>query len=517
MERKVFLAAILSMLVLLGYNYFIAKVYRLEKPAVSTKESLPQKIPSIIAPQEIKPKSKLPSSISLEHNVLENGDLKLVFTNLGGNLQEVYLKRFQHKFYETSILSLEEFEDLPFQLIVNKEDRLVYVYEDNLRKISKAFFLSNNSLDFELGIQNLSAQPNNFNLKLDYFSLNLHSTQSNFQKNKNFLELSISLPDKILRNNITRVAAKNFLLTQQKFNWLGLRERYFCSIFKPNTGPLGYYTQLIDNESVTVGMPIQILNLAPQTLANFKAKLYFGPQETQLLNSIDKDFGQIVNFGAFDPISKLLLSLLRWLHKFLPNWGLCILGVSLILFFCLYPLTFKSLKSMKAMQVLQPEIERLRKELKDQPQKLNREIMELYKKNKVNPFGGCLPMFLQIPIFFALYQALLRSLDLRGAKFLWIKDLSEPDRLFTFESNLPLLGNEINLLPILMAIIMFFQQRLSSQSSAAVNPEQQKMMTIFFPILFGIMFYHVPSGLVFYWFVYSSLSLIVQWKQTAKV
>ena len=162
---------------------------------------------------------------------------------------------------------------------------------------------------------------------------------------------------------------------------------------------------------------------------------------------------------------------------------------------------------------MQPKVEALRKANKDNPQKMNKEIMELYKEHKVNPLGGCLPLLLQMPIFFALYNALMRSIVLKGAKFLWIKDLSEPDRLWIFPAswpNLPILGNELNILPIIMAIGMFVQQKISSISSGGAAAEQQKIMLILMPIIFGLIFYRMPSGLVLYWFVNSLLMLIFQ-------
>lgn len=168
---------------------------------------------------------------------------------------------------------------------------------------------------------------------------------------------------------------------------------------------------------------------------------------------------------------------------------------------------------MKEMQVLQPKIEALRKAYKDNPQRMNKEIMELYKEHKVNPFGGCLPLLLQMPIFFALYQALMRSIALKGASFLWIKDLSEPDRLFMLPFSIPVLGNEINILPIVMAIGMFAQQKISmSQAATGTSADQQKMMMILMPLMFGLIFYHMPSGLVLYWFVNSALMLFYQFK-----
>ena len=165
---------------------------------------------------------------------------------------------------------------------------------------------------------------------------------------------------------------------------------------------------------------------------------------------------------------------------------------------------------MREMQAIQPKVEELRKQYKDNPQKLNKEIMELYKLHKVNPLGGCLPLLLQMPIFFALYQALMRSIHLRGAPFLWIKDLSSPDRLFVLPTALPFIGSEVNLLPVLMTIGMFIQQKATMATTSSANMEQQKMMMVIFPILFCFIFYHMPSGLVLYWFINSTFMLFFQ-------
>jgi YidC/Oxa1 family membrane protein insertase len=201
---------------------------------------------------------------------------------------------------------------------------------------------------------------------------------------------------------------------------------------------------------------------------------------------------------------------LQFLFKLTHNWGWAIVLLSLAIYLVLFPLSLKQMRSMKEMQALQPRILELREMYKDNPQKLNKEIMELYREHKVNPFGGCLPLILQIPVFFALYQALMRSVALKGASFLWIKDLSEPDKLFTLKTNIPIIGNEINLLPVLMMIGMFIQQKLSLGSSSSGSAEQQKMMLVIFPVLFGIIFYHMPAGLVLYWFINSTLMLIYQ-------
>ena len=203
---------------------------------------------------------------------------------------------------------------------------------------------------------------------------------------------------------------------------------------------------------------------------------------------------------------------LEFLYNLVHNLGLAIVILSVIIYLILYPLTLKQMRSVKAMQALQPKMEELRKQYKDNPQKLNKEVLELYKIHKVNPLGGCLPLLLQIPIFLALYQVLSRSVALKGASFLWIKDLSAPDRLLVLKQPLPFLGADINILPIAVAVVMFLQQRISMASTAGTNAEQQKIMSILFPLIFGALFYRVPSGLVLYWLINSTLMFLYQLK-----
>jgi len=168
---------------------------------------------------------------------------------------------------------------------------------------------------------------------------------------------------------------------------------------------------------------------------------------------------------------------------------------------------------MQKMQELHPQMEKLKVQHKGSPEKLNKEMMELYKKYKINPLSGCLPMLLQMPIFVALYQALMKSLELRNASFLWIKDLSSPDAV-RLPFTLPLIGNSINILPLIMVAGMVIQQKISTKSTGgAVTDEQkqqQKMMLIIMPIMFGFIFYNMPSGLVLYWVVNTALTIVEQ-------
>ena len=203
--------------------------------------------------------------------------------------------------------------------------------------------------------------------------------------------------------------------------------------------------------------------------------------------------------------------MLKFLFSLLHNWGLAIIVLTFIVSILLYPLTWKSFKSMKEIQLIQPKIEKLRLEHKDNTQKFNKEVMQLYRKHKVNPFGGCLPILLQMPIFIALYQVFMRSIELRGAKFLWINDLSLPDRA-SLPFSLPLIGNRINILPLLMVGFMFLQQKTMAKQAVPGKEEQQRAMAMLMPLLFGFMFYNLPSGLVLYWLTQTLLMTFYQWR-----
>jgi YidC/Oxa1 family membrane protein insertase len=230
------------------------------------------------------------------------------------------------------------------------------------------------------------------------------------------------------------------------------------------------------------------------------------------LETLGLQLEESLNYGIFGAISGLLLDVIRFFYKISHSWGIAIILLAVALNLLLFPLTNKSFKSMQKMQALQPEMEALKAKHKDNPQKMNKEVMELYKKYNINPFSGCLPLLLQMPIFIALYNALVRFVEFKNARFLWIKDLSLPDAL-RLPATLPVVGNSINILPILMAISMIVQQKLSSASAGAVKTAEQKQqqnMMLMMSVVFGFIFYNLPSGLVLYWFMNTLMTIIEQ-------
>jgi len=225
----------------------------------------------------------------------------------------------------------------------------------------------------------------------------------------------------------------------------------------------------------------------------------------EVLKEVGRGLPQALHFGFFDPVAKPLLWCLKFFNRYVGNYGLAIILLTVLIRILFWPLNHYSYKSMKKMQEIQPLIKRLREKYKDDPQALNRELMQVYRTYNINPFSGCLPMLIQIPVFFALYKVLLQAIELRHAPFFgWIKDLSAPDRL-PIGFDIPYLGG-LPVLTILMGLSMYIQQKLSPSS---LDPTQARIMLIM-PIFFTVLFVKFPSGLVLYWLVNNLLSIAQQ-------
>jgi YidC/Oxa1 family membrane protein insertase len=239
--------------------------------------------------------------------------------------------------------------------------------------------------------------------------------------------------------------------------------------------------------------------------------LYMGPRDLEDLKVLDKDLERALSFGWTDIIAKPLLHLLRFFNQYIHNWGVSIILLTILVKIAFWPLTHKSYKSMKEMQKLQPRMAKIREKYKNDRQQMNKEVMGLYKTYKVNPMSGCLPMVIQIPVFFALFRILGSAIELRHAPFmLWINDLSAPDRLFNFAFSIPFMKPPygIPVLTLLMGASMFIQQKMTPTPG---DPTQAKIM-LFLPLIFTFMFINFPSGLVLYWLVNNVLSIGQQYR-----
>lgn len=256
---------------------------------------------------------------------------------------------------------------------------------------------------------------------------------------------------------------------------------------------------------------------APGATAAHAFILYCGPKDKAALAAFDKDdvhtaFPWLLDYGWFEPIVKIILFMLWAFHKAIPNWGVAIILLTILIRGIMHPLTKKSQVSMAKMQKLQPHIKKLQEKYKGDKQKLGAEQMKLMREAGANPLGGCLPMIIQLPIFYALYKALMVSIELRQAPFvLWISDLAQPDRLLTLPFTLPVVANELNLLPLLMLAAMFWQQKISPKPATPEAAQQQKIMMLFMPIFLGAVLYRVASGLNLYILVSTLFGIGEQW------
>jgi YidC/Oxa1 family membrane protein insertase len=235
-------------------------------------------------------------------------------------------------------------------------------------------------------------------------------------------------------------------------------------------------------------------------------RLFIGPKELELLKSVGKDLDRAIDHGYFGFVSVPLLYVLHFFHRFTGSYGLDIIILTVLIKIIMWPLTHKSFTSMKAMQKLGPQMEKLKERYANDKEKLNKEIMDLYKRNGVNPLGGCLPMAMQFPVFIGLYNALSTPIELRHAPFMWIPDLSRPDwQALPFMFNGWHLG--IPILTIIMGATMFIQQWMTP---SAGDPNQRKMMMLM-PLMFTFMFVSFPAGLTVYWLVNNVLGIAQQY------
>jgi YidC/Oxa1 family membrane protein insertase len=289
--------------------------------------------------------------------------------------------------------------------------------------------------------------------------------------------------------------------------WIAVLQHYFFSAWLPKNGtPREFYTRKLDENLYAAGVIVPDGTLGAGASATITVPLYAGPQEQEQLAKIAPGLDLTIDYGWLTVIAVPLFWVLARLYEWTGNWGVAIILLTVIIKLLFYPLSAASYRSMAKMRVLAPKLQRLKDQYGEDRQRMQQAMMELYKTEKINPLGGCMPIIVQIPVFIALYWALLASVELRHAPFmLWIQDLSAPDTLFGIWFGMP-----IGLLPILMAATMWIQTSLNPEPP---DPVQAKVMK-FMPIAFSIMFFFFPAGLVLYWLVNNVLSIAQQWKIT---
>lgn len=277
--------------------------------------------------------------------------------------------------------------------------------------------------------------------------------------------------------------------------WIAMLQHYFFSALLPKNGtPREFYTRLLDGGLYSAGVIVPAGVIPAGKSGMLSVSLYAGPQEQDKLAKLAPGLDLSIDYGWLTIIAVPLFWVLSWLHQWVGNWGVAIILLTVLIKLLFYPLSQASYRSMGKMRVLAPRLQKLKEQYGSDRQRLQQAMMELYKTEKINPLGGCLPIVVQIPVFIALYWALLASVELRHAPFmLWINDLASPDPWFV--------------LPVLMGASMIIQTRLNPEPP---DPVQAKIMKVM-PVAFSIFFFFFPAGLVLYWLVNNILSIVQQW------
>ena len=528
MERNYWLAIILSLVILMVYPILLRKIYpNAGHPKTQESAASQEAQPNIM--QEVKSEASktlsgvtppsAPSIIQFENDIYE-----IKFSTLGASVTELLYKGENEKthlarvpFFEAESANagifgmkfLNDETDLSqsiFKLTRKgaSNELFEFVYEKpGAYRITKEFTIESKRpvLLLNTTIENLSDHERNFPVEMTY---GLHYSDS---LAPHHIDVEAVLyQEKIKSGKLAGILKKGFWVTGD-MEWAGLVKKYFALIVRPDWKLISDENKA-DDQNIWATVRMEPLTVGPASRISKQVFIYAGPQRYETLKNLHMDFELLLSRGFFGLFKIWLLTALKFLYQFTHNYGWAIILLTVGLKVAFTPLTHMSYDSMRKMQAIQPKLKSIQERHKKDPTKMNREVMELYRRNKVNPMGGCLPMLAQIPIFIAFYQVLNETIELKGAPFIyWVHDLAEPDKLFHLPFTVPFLGDAFNLLPLFMIGSMIWQQKLTPQTAS--SSEQAKAMQ-FMPLMFGFLFYKMPSGLVLYWFINNSLTIIHQ-------
>ncbi|MDH4317392.1 MAG: membrane protein insertase YidC [Desulfobulbaceae bacterium] len=558
--HRAFLAIALSFLIMLGYDYLFMRPARqaaLEQQTVeqqaAERKADGQQVGEPVGvsrqePQATSSQGESPSSTTSRTQVV-NREAELlaeareivvdtplysaVINEYGGGIKSFLLKDFKREVTEGSppmqlvkttvpselplLFSLDNGEGQILPLYRAEQDRVVV--KENERRVTlkmTADYSKNISI-----IRTMTFDSDSYMIEQSYQVINygedqyqifpaISLTNRPFAEKNTASRYMFSGPVAFISDQLHEVKGDKLedgdKILNGNVQWAAYEDNYFlCSII-PLQGMNNTVTMHLAGESVRSLVSAGLKSIGPGETVEYNYSVFFGPKKFTLLKAADENLSKVINFGWFDLIAKPMLWLLNFFHAFLGNYGLAVILLTVVIKLSFWPIAQKGMKSMKNMQKLQPKVAKLKEKFKDDPQRMNQEMMSLYKSYKVNPLGGCLPMFLQIPFFFALYKVLLMSIELRHAPFmLWINDLSAPDRLWV-GFDIPFLHG-IPVLTLLMGLSMYFQQKMTPTTA---DPAQAKIMQML-PVIFTFMFLNFASGLVLYWFVNNLLSMLQQY------
>ena len=536
---RAFLAIVLSFFILIGYQYFFVKPAPQQSSAPSQSQPANDSIGKPIAPAlpvAANSAVKSPTQVTADPNArditVDTPFYTAVINEQGGGFKSFVLKRYQTKMDKDSgpmqLVLGKEPTDLPVLFTLDngaaanvpsyRADKTDVFLNDQHKtarlgmtasladgiKIGRTltFHADSYLIGIEYKVENTTDEPTQISPALSLFNEPFgHASETS--------KYLFAGPASYVNGALVETKAKKLsdgpIVLQGKVSWTGYVDNYFMTSVIPVSSNARTVTVQGTEERVQTVISEGLQIVPAHGDLSFDYKIYFGPKKLQILQAAGAELDKAVNYGWLDVIAKPMLWLLNFFHRYSGNYGFAIILVTILIKLVFWPITQKGMKSMKNMQKLQPKIAKLREKYKDDPSKMNQEMMALYKTYKVNPVGGCLPMLIQIPFFFALYKVLMASIELRHAPFmLWINDLSAPDRLW-IGWDIPYLHG-IPVLTLLMGASMYLQQKMTPTTA---DPTQARIMQ-FLPVIFTFMFINFASGLVLYWFVNNLLSILQQ-------
>lgn len=539
--KRAILAVVLSFFILLGYQYFFAPTPQEALPPTQSSveqiagDTVNPALPA--APVGTQPASPAAPVFELDPDardiVVETALYRAVIKEQGGGFQSFVLKKFRSELHPDSepleLLSASNPARMPmlFSLdnaatqslltfkadqdhvtLENGQDSAVLTMRASLGAINivRTLVFRNNSylVDVSYRVENTSEHPMQISPALILFNKPFaHASQAS--------QFLFAGPSAWINGGLEEIDIKDTqkapVVLQGQVSWTGFLDNYFMTTVVPPAEGLRTITmQSSMEQEVRTVLSEGLRTLNPHGDQTFSYLMYFGPKELDGLKNLGHDLDRSVDFGWFDILGKPMLWMLNFFYSFIGNYGVAIILLTILIKMIFWPITQRGMKSMKNMQKLQPKMAKLREKYKNDPQQMNQEMMALYKTYKVNPLGGCLPMLIQIPFFFAFYKVLLSTIELRHAPFmLWINDLSAPDRLM-IGFDIPYLHG-IPVLTLLMGASMYIQQKMTPTTA---DPMQAKIMQ-FLPIVFTFIFINFASGLVLYWFVNNLLAILQQY------
>ena len=381
-----------------------------------------------------------------------------------------------------------------------KELQVPLIFENENFLVKKVYTFKEGSYEIDTSFQILNKSQKNIT-PTAYFQL-IHDGESN--QGSAFMPTFTGTAYYTNTDNFQKISFDDVESTAFNLDanngWIGIIQRYFASSWiLPNNQSREFFSKKITSNIYASGLKTGLSEILPGETLSFAAKLYSGPQAKAYLEKAAPGMELTVDYGWLTILAAPLFSVLSAIQKVVINWGVAIILLTVLIKLLFYPLSAASYKSMAQMRELAPRLQSMKEKFGDDKQKMQKAMMELYKTEKINPLGGCLPILVQIPVFIALYWVLLGSVELRNAPFLYITDLSSKDPYY--------------LLPILMAASMFVQTKLNPKPT---DPMQARLMMMM-PIIFSIFFFFFPAGLVLYWLINNLLSMAQQWHINRKI